>query len=78
MIYGLIKKALVDQLAIDDKLISPETHIEGDLELDSTEKVIIALELKKHFNVEYKFSPKDVSIQEIVATVEEMMALTTS
>lgn len=71
MIYEAIKKALIDQLGIDEAIISPDAQISADLELDSTETVIIALEIKKRFNYDYKFSRKDVSLQEIVNKVEE-------
>lgn len=67
----LLKQALVEQLGIDASLIKPESYVKKDLELDSTETVIIALEIKKNFNVDFKFPADDISLQQIVDQVQE-------
>lgn len=70
MIFEVIKSALIEQLGLEENSIKPHAYIERDLELDSTETVIIALEIKKQFRVEYKFPDEDVTLQDIVDKVE--------
>lgn len=74
MIYELIKNALVSKLGIEENLIKPDAYIEEDLELDSTETVVIALELKKHLGVDYQFPIEDVTLQNIIDTVSKLKA----
>ena len=70
MIYETLHTALVDQLGIEAELINPNVKLKADLELDSTETVILALEIKKHFKLDYTFPQEDVSLSELVAFVE--------
>lgn len=76
MIYDVIKKALIEKLGMEDDEVSPEAYIKDDLELDSTETVIIALELKKAFGVDYTFPDDDVQVKDIVSSVEKDAAVT--
>jgi acyl carrier protein len=76
MIFNTLKQALIDQLGIDSNLINLETYIEKDLQLDSTETVILALEIKKKFAVNFKFPDKDISLSEICNFVADQMTLT--
>lgn len=72
MIYDKIKHALIYQLGIEESLISPKSYVRADLELDSTETVIIALELKKMLGVNYVFPEGDVTLDQIVESVNEL------
>ena len=74
MIFETIKNALVKQLEIESEIINEDSYIEKDLELDSTENVVISLELKKKYGVEYVFPKEDVTLGEICKSVEVMMS----
>lgn len=75
MIYNKIKQALIEKLGIEESLVSPDSYVQADLELDSTETVIIALELKKLLGVDYVFPEGDVTLAQIVASVNELEAV---
>jgi acyl carrier protein len=74
MIMQVIRNALINELGIEETLIRPEAKIEADLELDSTETVIIALEIKKKFGIDYIFPAEDVTLQAICDYVKEKQA----
>lgn len=73
MVYDVLKDALVNQLGIDPSLINPEIFIEKDLQLDSTETVIMALEIKKRYGVNFKFPETDISLSNICHIVDELI-----
>lgn len=73
MIFETIKSALVNELDIESDLITLDALVDKDLELDSTENVVIALALKKHYGIEYVFPKEDISLGEIVKTVESLI-----
>lgn len=73
MIYETIKTALIEQLGIEADMIDKSKLLEKDLELDSTESVIIALEIKKKFSVDYVFPKHDITIGDICSAVENQI-----
>lgn len=73
MVYEVISNTLQKVLGIDDGDIRPGAMIKKDLQLDSTESVAIALELKKNFGVDYKFPAEDVSLEHICAQVNALL-----
>ncbi len=73
MIYAVIKNTLDTLLGIDEAIIHPSAMIKKDLQLDSTESVVIALELKKRFGVDYRFPTDDISLADICKEVEPLV-----
>ena len=78
MIYELVKNTLQNSLGIDGALINPQAMVEKDLQLDSTETVAIALELKKHLGVDFKFPKQDLTLQDLCDQVTELQAAKTA
>lgn len=76
MVYEVIKNTLDKLLGIEESSIYPSAMIKKDLQLDSTESVAIALELKKHFGVDYKFPGEDLSLQDICNQVTQLIPVT--
>lgn len=74
MIYQTLKQILIEKLGIEESIITPAAFIKRDLELDSTETVAVALELKKRKNVDFKFPSQDISLQQLCETIEETLA----
>jgi len=74
MIYDVIKKTLKESLGIEEEMIHPNAMIKKDLQLDSTETVAVSLELKKIFNIDFKFPAEDLSLEAIRGQVEAMCA----
>jgi acyl carrier protein len=70
--FETIKEILIDKLGVEKELINPETYIEKDLELDSTETVVIALELKKRFGINYKFPVQDITLSELEQGIDDL------
>lgn len=68
--FEILENILIEKLGIDSDLIKPGAYLEKDLELDSTETVVIALELKKRLGVNYNFPEEDIKISEICEQVE--------
>lgn len=75
MIYDLLIKTLKDSLGIEEDIIHPKAMVKKDLQLDSTETVAIALELKKKFNIDFKFPSEDISLEDVRLQVESMCAV---
>jgi acyl carrier protein len=73
MVMNTIKQALIKELGIDPSLITDDTKVEQDLQLDSTENVVIALEIKKKYGVDYVFPSHDVSLRQISEAVDKMI-----
>lgn len=75
MVINLIKDVLINELGIDPDLVINETKIQKDLQLDSTESVIIALEIKKKYGVDYIFPNHDVTLEEIAEAVNKILSM---
>jgi len=74
MIFTTLKAILID-LGIDESSLQEEAHLRKDLELDSTETVEIALELKRRLGVEIKLeSRQDPTLAEVCSLVEQAQA----
>lgn len=70
MIFSTLKNILIN-LGMDESALHEETHLRKDLELDSTETIEIALELKRQLGVEIKLeSRQDQTLAEVCAMVE--------
>lgn len=74
MVFETIKNALVKKLGLEPEIVTKNAFIEKDLELDSTENVIISLELKKKYGIDYVFSKEDISLGDICKKVEQMIS----
>lgn len=74
MVLETLKQALINELGIDPALISSDTKIVQDLQLDSTENVVIALEIKKKHGVDYVFPTQDVTLNQICEKVNKLLA----
>lgn len=70
--FDVLKQIIVDKLGIEPELIHPESFLEKDLELDSTETVVIAMEIKKRLGISYEFPEKDLSIQELSTQLKKI------
>ena len=74
MIYATLKIILLD-LGMNEDDLHEDTHLRKDLELDSTETVEIALELKRLLGVEIKLeSRQDPTLAEVCAMIERAQA----
>ena len=75
MIKDVIKEILIEKLFIEEEAIHDEAFMQKDLELDSTESVVIALEIKKRYRVDYHFPDQDITLKDMAAAVESLLAL---
>ena len=74
MSFDMLREILLD-LGIDEERISESAHLRKDLELDSTETVEMALELKRRFGVEVKLEArKDFTLSEVGAMIDHAKA----
>jgi acyl carrier protein len=71
--FEIIKKILIDKLGIDEGKIKPNSYLEKDFELDSTETVLIALEIKKRFGVDFDFPQKDITLSELELAIQALI-----
>jgi acyl carrier protein len=68
-------KLILINLGIAEQLITESAFLYKDLELDSTETVEIALELKRRFNIDMKFESRaDMPLSEICSTIDRALA----
>src|SRR2546426_3354901 len=73
MVFTTLREILID-LGIDEHAIREDAHLREDLELDSTETVEIALELKRRLGVEIKLeSRQDPTLAQVCFMVEQAM-----
>ena len=72
MMFEKIKKLLVDQMGVDEKLITPEAKLIADLELNSLELAEFILTCEEEFNISIKDEDlkKLVCVNDIVAYIE--------
>lgn len=68
--FEQVKDALVESLNIDGEVITPESRLKEDLEIDSLAAVELSLDLETEFDVE-------ISDEELAAlvTVEDIVKL---
>lgn len=66
--------ATLAELGITDEQMTDDAHLQSDLELDSTEVVQIALEMKRRFGIEVKLEAgDDLTIGEVCRLVEDRL-----
>ena len=71
MTFETIKNILLE-LGIDEERIHADAYLRKDLELDSTETVQIALDLKRIYGVTMKFeSRQDLTVANVCALVDQ-------
>ena len=73
MIREVISQFLVNELGLDEKDFNDSTTIKGNLGLDSTETVMLALELKKKFKIDYEFQKDDITISELCEQISNQI-----
>jgi len=57
--FEIVKAILVDDLGIDENQVTEDAHLQEGLELDSTDTVEIALQLKKRLHIDVKLQLRD-------------------
>jgi acyl carrier protein len=73
----VIKEILVD-LGIPETSIDGDKHLKRDLQLDSTDTVQVALDIKKKLNVTFKIeSSEDLTVAQVCRLVESLKAAAT-
>ena len=72
--FETIKKLLVDQMGIDEKLITPEAKLIADLELNSLELAEFILTCEEEYNISIKDEDlkKLVCVGDIAEYIENM------
>jgi len=72
--FEKIKKLLVEQMGIDDKLITPEAKLIADLELNSLELAEFILTCEEEFGIMIKDEDlkKFASVNDIVEYIENL------
>ena len=72
--FEKIKKLLVDQMGIDEKLITPEAKLVADLELNSLEIAEFILTCEEEFSVSIRDEDlkKLVCVNDIAKYLEEL------
>jgi acyl carrier protein len=77
MVLETLREIIAD-LGIEPEEVTPDAHLRGDLELDSTETVEISLELKRRLGAEVKLELKeDPTIADVCALVDEALTAVT-
>ena len=73
--FEKIKKLLVEQMGIDEKLITPEAKLIADLELNSLELAEFILTCEEEFKVSIKDEDlkKLVCVNDIVKYLEDLI-----
>jgi len=73
--FEKIKKLLVEQMGIDEKLITPDAKLIADLELNSLELAEFILTCEEEFKVSIKDEDlkKLVCVNDIVKYLEDLM-----
>ena len=72
--FEKIKKLLIDQMGIDEKIITPEAKLIADLELNSLELAEFILTCEEEFNVSIDDEDlkKFVTVDDIAKYLEEL------
>lgn len=68
-----VKKVVVDQLSVDEKLVTPEARFTDDLGADSLDTVELVMALEEEFDMEIPDSDaeKVVSVGDVVEYIKE-------
>ena len=52
MVFDKIKDIIVEQLSVDESMVTPETNLMKDLEADSLDAVEIIMAIEEEFEIE--------------------------
>ena len=68
-----VKKVVVDQLSVDEKLVTPEARFTDDLGADSLDTVELVMALEEEFDLEIPDSDaeKVVTVGDVVEYIKE-------
>ncbi|MDR3296474.1 MAG: acyl carrier protein [Clostridiales Family XIII bacterium] len=75
MTFDKIKEIIIEQLQLDDAVITMDTHLMKDLEADSLDAVEIIMAIEDEFDIEVpdEEAEKFQSVGDIVRYVEEQV-----
>ena len=73
MVFDKIKDIIVEQLSVDESMVTPETNLMKDLEADSLDAVEIILAIEEEFDIEIpdEDAEKFQLVGDLVRYVEE-------
>ena len=73
MIFDKIKEIIVEQLSVDESMVTPETNLMKDLEADSLDAVEIIMAIEEEFDIEIpdEDAEKFQLVGDLVRYVEE-------
>jgi len=52
MVFDKIKEIIMEQLSVDESMVTPETNLMKDLEADSLDAVEIIMAIEEEFDIE--------------------------
>ena len=73
MVFDKIKDIIVEQLSVDESMVTPETNLMKDLEADSLDAVEIIMAIEDEFDIEIpdEDAEKFQLVGDLVRYVEE-------
>ncbi len=73
MVFDKIKDIIVEQLSVDESMVTPETNLMKDLEADSLDAVEIIMAIEEEFDIEIpdEDAEKFQLVGDLVRYVEE-------
>lgn len=73
MVFDKIKEIIVEQLSVDESMVTPETNLMKDLEADSLDAVEIIMAIEEEFDIEIpdEDAEKFQLVGDLVRYVEE-------
>ena len=73
MVFDKIKDIIVEQLSVDESMVTPETNLMKDLEADSLDAVEIIMAIEEEFEIEIpdEDAEKFQLVGDLVRYVEE-------
>lgn len=71
--FAVVKEILAQDLGVDESLITEDAHLLETLELDSTDTVEIALQVKKRLGVDLELQIRDdPTVGAVVKMIDEL------
>lgn len=73
MVFDKIKDIIIEQLSVDESMVTPETNLMKDLEADSLDAVEIIMAIEEEFGIEIpdEDAEKFQLVGDLVRYVEE-------
>ena len=65
-----VKKVVVDQLSVDEKIVTPEASFTGDLGADSLDTVELVMALEEEFEIPDEEAEKIQTVQDAVNYID--------